>query len=96
MLWPGKAHSISAHLLAEGTFMTQPNFKGDFLGCSVVKNLLTNAEDAGDTSVIPGSGISSGAGKMATCTSILAWKIPWMEEPGRLYSMGSPRVGLSN
>ena len=27
-------------------------------------------------------------------TSALAWKIPWMEEPGRLQSMGSLRVGL--
>ena len=25
--------------------------------------------------------------------SILAWKIPWIEEPGRLWSMGSQRVG---
>ena len=30
---------------------------------------------------------------MATHSSILAWKIPWMEEPGRLQSMGSQRVG---
>ena len=30
---------------------------------------------------------------MATHSSTLAWKIPWMEEPGRLQSMGSPRVG---
>ena len=30
---------------------------------------------------------------MATHSSILAWKIPWMEEPGRLQSMGSLRVG---
>ena len=30
---------------------------------------------------------------MATCSSILAWKIPWTEEPGRLQSMGSQRVG---
>ena len=26
--------------------------------------------------------------EMATCSSILAWKIPWVEEPGRLQSMG--------
>ena len=26
-------------------------------------------------------------------SSTLAWKIPWMEEPGRLQSMGSQRVG---
>ena len=29
---------------------------------------------------------------MATHSSTLAWKIPWMEEPGRLQSMGSLRV----
>ena len=30
---------------------------------------------------------------MATHSTTLAWKIPWMEEPGRLQSMGSHRVG---
>ena len=30
--------------------------------------------------------------KMATHSSTLAWKIPWMEEPGRLKFMGSQRV----
>ena len=30
---------------------------------------------------------------MATHSSILAWNIPWTEEPGRLQSMGSLRVG---
>ena len=30
---------------------------------------------------------------MATHSSTLAWKIPWVEEPGRLQSMGSRRVG---
>ena len=29
---------------------------------------------------------------MATHSSTLAWKIPWMEEPGRLQSIGSRRV----
>ena len=29
---------------------------------------------------------------MAAHSSILAWKIPWTEEPGRLQSMGSQRV----
>ena len=29
---------------------------------------------------------------MATHSSILAWEIPWMEEPGRLQSTGSQRV----
>ena len=31
--------------------------------------------------------------EMATNSSTLAWKIPWMEEPGGLQSMGSQRVG---
>ena len=31
--------------------------------------------------------------EMATHSSILAWKIPWSEEPDRLQSMGSQRVG---
>ena len=31
--------------------------------------------------------------EMATYSSILAWKIPWTEEPGGLQSMGSERVG---
>ena len=31
--------------------------------------------------------------EMAIHSSILAWKIPWMEEPGGLQSMGQQRVG---
>ena len=31
--------------------------------------------------------------EMATYSSTLAWRIPWTEEPGRLQSMGSQRVG---
>ena len=31
--------------------------------------------------------------EMAIHSSILAWRIPWTEKPGRLQSMGSPRVG---
>ena len=31
--------------------------------------------------------------EMVTHSSVLAWKIPWTEEPGSLQSMGSQRVG---
>ena len=31
--------------------------------------------------------------EMATHSSILTWEIPWMEEPGKLQSMGSQKVG---
>ena len=34
--------------------------------------------------------------EMTTHSNTLAWKIPWMEEPGRLQSTGSLRVGLSD
>ena len=31
--------------------------------------------------------------EMTICSSIIAWRIPWTEDPGRLQSMGSQRVG---
>ena len=31
--------------------------------------------------------------EMANHSSILAWRIPWAEEPGRVQSMGSQRIG---
>ena len=31
--------------------------------------------------------------EMATHSCVLAWRIPWTEEPGRLQSLGSPEVG---
>ena len=37
-------------------------------------------------------GFSVGMEAMASHSSTLAWKIPWMEEPGRLQSLGSLRV----
>ena len=61
----------------------------DFPVGSVVKNLPAKA---GDVDWIPGSGRSPGE-EMATHTSILAWEIPWTEEPGRLQYTGSQRVG---
>ena len=53
----------------------------------MVKNLPANAGFARDVGSIPGLGRSPERG-MATHPSILAWKIPWTEEPGRLQSMG--------
>ena len=47
---------------------------------------------AGDLGLIPGQEDPLEK-EMATHSSILAWKIPWMEEPGRLQSMGLQRVG---
>ena len=52
----------------------------------MVKNSPANAEDTGDVDLIPGSGRSLEK-EMVTHSSILAWEIPWTEEPGGLQSM---------
>ena len=51
---------------------------------SVVKNLPANARDRVS---IPKLGRSPGEGN-GSSLRILAWRIPWTEEPGRLHSMG--------
>ena len=53
----------------------------------VVKNPSANAGGAGDVGLIPGSGRSSGGGN-GSSPSILAQRILWTEEPGRLQSTG--------
>ena len=50
-----------------------------------------SACNAGDPGLIPGSGRTLEKG-MATHSNILAWRIPWTEEPGVLESIGSQRV----
>ena len=53
----------------------------------MVKNQLANVGDIRDAGLIPGSGRSWEVG-MATHSSILAWRIPWIEGPGGLQSIG--------
>ena len=75
------------------------------LGGEVVKNPPANAGDLRDIGSIPGLGRYPGEGhgnplgkgnplekSMAAFSRILAWRIPWTEEPGGLQSMGSQRV----
>ena len=57
----------------------------------VVKNPPAYAGDIRDMSSIPGSGRFPGGGHV-THSSILAWRIPWTEEPGKPQSTGSQRV----
>ena len=58
----------------------------------MVKNPPANSGHTGDrvTSLGQEGPLEEG---MATHSSILAWRIPWTEEPGRLQSIGSQRVG---
>ena len=51
-----------------------------------------SAYNAGDLGSIPGLGRSPGEGN-GNHSSTLAWKTPWTEEPHRLQSMGSQRLG---
>ena len=55
----------------------------------MVKNLLAMQETQVQ-SLVRGDPLEKG---MATHSSILAWRIPWTEEPGELQSMRSQRVG---
>ena len=52
----------------------------------MVKNLAGSSGDIRDTGSFPESGRSP------TCSSTLAWKIPWTDEPDGLQSVGSQRV----
>ena len=57
----------------------------------MVKNLPANAGDAGVT-VQPLGWEDPLEEEMATHSRILVWRIPWLQEPGELQSIGSQRV----
>ena len=57
----------------------------------VVTNLAASARDAWDKGLLPGMEDLLRKGT-ATHSSVLAWRIPWTEEPGRLQFKGSQRV----
>ena len=59
----------------------------------MVKNSLANAGDKRDGEVQSVGWEDPLEKEMATYSSTLTWKIPWTEEPGRLKSMGSQKVG---
>ena len=59
---------------------------------SLVAQLVKNPPVMQETRVRSLGGEDHLEKEMATHSSILAWKTPWTEKPGRLQSMGSPRV----
>ena len=73
------------HLENQLFFFLRAFFTLGLPGGSVVKN---SPAIAGDIGSIPGEEDPLEK-EMATHSSILAWEIPWTEEPGRLQSMGS-------
>ena len=68
--------------------------KSDFIlkHGSVGKECACKVGDTGKVSSVLG-GEDTLAKGMAAHSSVLAWKIPWSEEPGGLQSLGSQRVG---
>ena len=92
---------VGCHCLlrAEGWMLRKPFIASSFWfvisitlgfpGGAVVKNLLAMRE----TWVRSLGQEDPSEKEMATHSGILAWKIPWTEEPGGLQSMGSQRVG---
>ena len=86
---PGvKQRSPTSSALAGGFFTPEPPEKA-FLVAQTVKNppemWETQVRSLGQEDPLEKG--------MATHSSILAWRVPWTEEPGGLQSMGSPRVG---
>ena len=65
-----------------------------FPGGSSGKESACNAGDTGETSLTPGVGRFPLEEVMATHSSILAWRIWWTEEPGRLQSIGPLEVSV--
>ena len=62
-----------------------------FPGGAGGKESSTNAGGLRDMGSVPGSGRSPGR-EHGNPLHILAWRIPWTQEPGRLQSIGSQRV----
>ena len=66
-----------------------------FLGAPVVKDPLASAGDVREVRV-PSLGREDSLEEgMATHSSILAWRLPWTEEPGGLQSMWSQESGMT-
>ena len=72
----------------KGVINTGKDVEWAFQVALVVKNLLANAGDIRDTDSILGRADPLEEG-MATHSNMLAWRIPWTEEPGGLQSIGS-------
>ena len=64
-----------------------------WLGVSLVAQMIKNPPAKPETWVQPSGWEDPLEKGTATHSSILAWRIPWTKEPGRLQSMGLQRVG---
>ena len=68
-------------------------FSKEEAGASLVAQMVKNLPAMQETQVQSLSQEDALEKGMATHSSLLAWRIPWTEEPGRLQSMGLQRAG---
>ena len=82
--------NLRRHPMTQKITCSPPKTYVCFPGSSVVKNPPANVGD--EEMRVPSPGWEDPLGKeMAIHSSILAWEIPWTEEPGGLQSLGSQR-----
>ena len=74
-------------------FLSFATYYSDFFGASLVAQTVKRLPAMRETRVQFLGWEDPLEKEMAIHSSILAWKIPWTEEPERLQSMGSQRVG---
>ena len=85
--------SLPINLLMHKLFKIKSQLDSHYTVASLVAQRLKHLRGMQETQV-PSLGWEDSLEKeMATHSSTLAWRIPWREEPGRLQSMGSQRVG---
>ena len=85
--------SLISPVLADGFFTTGATWEAHKTALKFTNLLATTWEWRTHLFDILGVLMSYLEKEMATHSSILAWRIPWREEPGRLQSTGSQRVG---
>ena len=85
-------HCLIAHLFSALNNITLSECMWASQVALVVKNLPSNAGDIRNVGSVSKRGRCLKEG-MASKFSILAWRIPWTEEPGELWSIASQRVG---
>ena len=100
---PGGLHAVHGVAVSQArrhtslTWLTESSrkyFPPPDVGFPAGSDSKVSACSEGDLGSIPGLGRPPEKG-MATHSSILAWRIPWTEEPGGLQSLGSQRVDVT-
>ena len=86
-------YSVQCYLLKDSGQICFTVELGESCRASLVAQTVKHLPTTGETQVQSLGQEDPLEKKMATHSSVLAWKIPWTEEPGRLQSMGSQRIG---